>query len=131
MTNIALPTPWRRVDREVCIDFTSPWSGESRFSAPIPNSSSLSQINQNSTSGDRSPATSRACALPRAVSARPAVAWTFKRSMTRGSSRSPLVIRIVAASFSPPRPCAVNGTVQQVGAARARLADGLDLSCRP
>jgi len=68
--SIAPPTPVRRFDRSVCMDLTSPWASERRFSAPIPMTWSPSHADQNWMSGDRNPPRSSACALPGAVSAR-------------------------------------------------------------
>ena len=41
--SIAPPTPRRRAASATCIDLTSPWSADSRFSAPKPKSVSPSQ----------------------------------------------------------------------------------------
>ena len=73
--SIVLPTPLLRMDGVVCIDFTSPWSRDSRFSAPTPRRASSSQIVQKLMSGDCLLLMSKACALPGAVAARALVRY--------------------------------------------------------
>ena len=103
--SIAPPIPRPRAASATCIDLTSPWFADNRFSAPKPKSVSLSQTAQKLMSGDRSPVRSRAWALPGAVSARALARWTRSRSTTRGSSRSPGTIRI--GGLLPARPTAL------------------------
>jgi hypothetical protein len=67
---MALPAPFPRAAKAVCMDLTSPWSSESRFNAPMATRVSLSHAVQKAMAGDRSPSRSSACALPGAVCAR-------------------------------------------------------------